>query len=70
VRCDKLHRFLHCNLGHTADWPVHMTGTEDAVPKLCDLLNNLQDEIKRAGHRPGRFKFIAAYRKRQPTKPE
>jgi hypothetical protein len=32
----------------------YFTGTEEALPKLCELLNNLQDEIERAGHTPGR----------------
>jgi hypothetical protein len=43
---------------------------EEHTPELCRLLNELQDEMGRAGHRPGRFKFTAAYRKRQPTNPE
>ena len=66
----KLHRFLHANLGATYDWPIKFTGTEEHTPELCRLLNELQDEMERAGHRPGRFKFTAAYRKRQPTNPE
>ncbi len=66
----KLHRFLHANLGNTEDWPIKFTGTEEHTPDLCRLLNELQNEMERAGHRPGRFKFTAAYRKRQPTNPE
>ena len=62
-----LHRFLHANLGGTDDWPIRFTGTEEHTPELCRLLNELQNEMERAGHRPGRFKFIAAYRKRQST---
>ena len=54
----------------TDDWPIKFTGTEEHTPELCRLLNELQDEMGRAGHRPGRFKFTAAYRKRQPTNPE
>ena len=65
-----LHRFLHANLGGTDDWPIRFTGTEEHTPELCRLLNELQNEMERAGHRPGRFKFIAAYRKRQSTNPE
>jgi hypothetical protein len=42
-----------------------MTGTEEALPKLCELLNNLQDEIERAGHRPGFFSYTARYIRRQ-----
>ena len=64
----KLHRFLHANLGGTGDWPIIFTGTEEHTPELCRLLNEVQDEMERGGHRPGRFKFVA--RKRQPTKPE
>ena len=37
------------------DCPVHMGGTEEALPMLCELLNNLQDETERAEHRPGFF---------------
>jgi hypothetical protein len=66
----KLHRFLHANLGGTEGWPIKFTGTEEHTPELCRLLNELQDERERAGHRPGRFKFTAAYRKRQTTNPE
>jgi hypothetical protein len=66
----KLHRFLHANLGVTDDWPIKFTGTEEHTPELCRLLNELQNEMERVGHRPGRFKFIAAYRKRQSTNPE
>ena len=65
-----LHRFLHANLGGTDDWPIKFTGTEEHTPELCRLLNELQNEMERAGHRPGRFKFTAAYRKRQATNPE
>ena len=65
-----LHRFLHANLGGTDDWPIKFTGTEEQTPELCRLLNELQNEMERAAHRPGRFKFIAAYRKRQSTNPE
>ena len=61
----KLHRFLHDKLGHTTDLPVRMTGAEEALPKLCELLNNLQDEIERAGHRPGFFSYTARYIRRQ-----
>jgi hypothetical protein len=50
----RMHRFLHDNLGSTDDWTIRFTGTEEALPKLCELLNNLQDEIERAGHTPGR----------------
>jgi hypothetical protein len=57
----KLHRFLHANLGGTDDWPIRFTDTEEHTPALCRLLNELQDEIERAGHQPGRFKFVAAY---------
>ena len=32
-----------------------MTGTEEALPMLCELLDNLLDEIDRAGRRPGFF---------------
>ena len=62
----KLHRFLHANLGVTDDWPIKFTGTEEHTPELCRLLNELQNEMERVGHRPGRFKFTAAYRRRQP----
>jgi hypothetical protein len=47
----KLHRFLHANLGGTDDWPIRFTGTEEHTPELCRLLNELQDEMERAGHR-------------------
>ena len=60
----KLHWFLHDNLGPTDDWTIRFTGTEEALPKLCELLNNLQDEIERAGHRPGRWTYKATYIKR------
>jgi hypothetical protein len=60
-----LHRFLHANLGGTDDWPIRFRGTEEHTPELCRFLNELQDEMERAGHRPGRFKFIAAHNKRQ-----
>ena len=66
----KLHRFLHANLGGTDDWPIKFTGTEEHTPELCRLLNELQNEMERVGHRPGRFKFTAAYRRRQSTSPE
>jgi hypothetical protein len=59
--------FLNVN---TEDWSVKFTGTEEHTPELCRLLNELQDEMERAGHRSGRFKFTAAYRKRQATNPE
>jgi hypothetical protein len=65
-----LHRFLHANLGGTEDWPIRFRGTEEHTPELCHLLNELQNEMERAGQRPGRFRFVAAHRKRQPTKPE
>lgn len=55
----RLHRFLHDNLGPTDDWTLRFTGTEAALPKLCELLNNLQDEIERAGHQPARWNFKA-----------
>jgi len=47
----KLHRFLHDSLGPTDDWTIRFTGTNDALPKLCELLNELQNELERAGHR-------------------
>jgi hypothetical protein len=61
----KLHRFLHDNLGPTDDWTIRFTGTEAALPKVWKLLNNLQDEIERAGHRPGFFSYTARYIRRQ-----
>jgi len=60
----KLHCFLHDNLGHTTGWPVRMVGDEEALSKLCELLNNLQDEIERAGHTPVRWNYKARYIKR------
>ena len=39
----------------TYNWPVRMTGTEEGLPMLCELLDNLLDEIDRAGRRPGFF---------------
>ena len=47
------------------DWAVCLTGTEEALLMLCDLLNNLQDEIERAGRRPGLFSYTARYIRRQ-----
>jgi hypothetical protein len=64
----KLLRFLHANLGGTADRPIRFIGTEEHTPELCRLLNELQDEMERAGHWSGPFEFIA--KKRQPTRPE
>jgi hypothetical protein len=61
----RMHRFLHDNLGSTDDWTIRFAGTEEALPKLCMLLNNLQDEIERAGHRPGFFSYTARYIRRQ-----
>ena len=49
--------------GGTDDWSIRFTGTEEHTPALCRLVNELQDEMERAGHRRGRFKFVAAYRK-------
>ena len=43
----KLHRFLHDNAGPTEDWTIRFTGTEEALPKPYELLNNLQNEIER-----------------------
>jgi len=51
--------YLHANLGGTDDWPIKFTGTERHTPELCRLLNELQGEMERGGHRPGRFKFTA-----------
>ena len=42
-----------------------MTGTEEALPMLCELLDNLLDEIDRAGRRPGFFSYTARYIRRQ-----
>ena len=42
-----------------------MGGTEEALPMLCELLNNLQDETERAEHRPGFFCHTARYIRRQ-----
>jgi hypothetical protein len=36
-----------------------MTGTEEALPLLCELLDNLLDEIERAGDRPSYFSYSA-----------
>ena len=60
----RVHQFLHSNLGSTDDWTIRFTGTEETLPKLCELLNNLQDEIERAGHRPGHWNCKATYIKR------
>jgi hypothetical protein len=57
----KLHRFLHANLGNTEDWRIKFTGTEEHTPELCRLLNELQNEMERAGHRPGRFNYKPKY---------
>jgi hypothetical protein len=61
----RMHRFLHDNLGSTDDWTIRFTGTDEALSKLCELLNNLQDEIERAGHKPGFFSYTARYIRRQ-----
>ena len=49
-----------------AGWTIQNFRELDLAAKsVARLLNELQDEMERAGHRPGRFKFIAAYNKRQ-----
>jgi hypothetical protein len=48
-----------CTLTSADDWPINFAGTEEHTPELCRLLNELQNEMERAGHRPGRFKFTA-----------
>jgi hypothetical protein len=45
----RLHDHMWENLGVNDDWPLQMTGDDDAVTRLVRLLNELQDEIKSSG---------------------
>ena len=42
----ELHDHMWRNIGVTTDWPLQVGGDDDAVDKLIDLLNKLQNEIK------------------------
>ena len=44
-----LHDFLYDNLGYSDDWPIHLSGDDEAIPQLVNLFNQLQDEIKAGG---------------------
>ena len=47
----ELHDLLWSNVGTTADWPLEVSSDEDeVVDQLIELLNEIQDEIKRCGY--------------------
>ena len=46
----ELHDHMWLNMGVTADWPLQVSGDDEATDRLIDLLNELQGEIKINGY--------------------